>query len=131
MAALHYSNALPALDGLKLDSDEAVAVKIMARALEAPIRRIAQNAGQDGSVIAQEVRRLAKSRRNKNVGFDVLTAEYVDMIEAGIIDPLKVTRSAVENAASVAAMVLTTDALVVDIPEPPAPAPAGDEGMPY
>ena len=96
-----------------------------------PIRRIAQNAGQDGSVIAQEVRRLAKSRRNKNVGFNVLSAEYVDMIESGIIDPLKVTRSAVENAASVAAMVLTTDALVVDIPEPPAPAPAEGEGMPY
>ena len=75
---------------------------------------------------------MAKSRRNKNVGFDVLTDEYVDMIEAGIIDPLKVTRSAVENAASVAAMVLTTDALVVDIPEPPAPAPAeGEGGMPY
>ena len=125
-------SALPALDGLKLEGDEAVAVKIMRRALEAPIRRIAQNAGQDGSVIAQEVRRFAKSRRNKNVGFDVLTAEYVDMIEAGIIDPLKVTRSAVENAASVAAMVLTTDALVVDIPEPPAPAPAeGEGGMPY
>ena len=104
---------------------------IMRRALEAPIRRIAQNAGQDGSVIAQEVRRLSKSRRNKNVGYNVLSGEYVDMIESGIIDPLKVTRSAVENAASVAAMVLTTDALVVDIPEPPAPAPAGDEGMPY
>ena len=74
---------------------------------------------------------MSKSRRNKNVGFNVLSAEYVDMIDSGIIDPLKVTRSAVENAASVAAMVLTTDALVVDIPEPPAPAPAGDEGMPY
>jgi chaperonin GroEL len=107
-------NAASGLDRLKLKGDEAVAIPVMRRALEAPLMRIAQNAGLDGPVISQEVRRLAKNRRNKNTGHNVLTGEYVDMIEAGIIDPLKVTRSAVENATSVACMVLTTEALVAD-----------------
>jgi chaperonin GroEL len=110
-------NAMSGLDRLKLKGDEAVAIPVMRAALQAPLKRIARNAGLDESVIAQEVQRLAKNRRNKNMGFNVLTGEYVDMIEAGIIDPLKVTRSAVENATSVASMVLTTEALVADIPK--------------
>ena len=108
-------NASAALDGLKLKGDEAVAIPIMREALKSPLKRIAQNAGLDEAVIVQEVQRLAMSRRNKNMGHNVLTGEYVDMIEAGIIDPLKVTRSAVENATSVACMVLTTEALVADV----------------
>ncbi len=110
-------NAMSGLDRLKLKGDEAVAIPMMRAALEAPLKRIAHNAGLDASVIAQDVRRLRRSRRNKNMGYNVLTGEYVDMIEAGIIDPLKVTRSAVENATSVAAMVLTTEALVADVPK--------------
>ena len=110
-------NAMSGLDRLKLKGDEAVAIPVMRQALAAPLQRIAQNAGLDAAVIAQEVRRLAKNRRNKNLGFNVLTGEYVDMIEAGIIDPLKVARSAVENATSVACMALTTEALVADVPQ--------------
>ena len=108
-------NASAALDGLKLKGDEAVAIPVMREALKSPLKRIARNAGLDEAVIVQEVQRLAMSRRNKNMGHNVLTGEYVDMIEAGIIDPLKVTRSAVENATSVACMVLTTEALVADV----------------
>ena len=108
-------NASSALDGLKLKGDEAVAIPVMREALKSPLKRIARNAGLDEAVIVQEVQRLAVSRRNKNMGHNVLTGEYVDMIEAGIIDPLKVTRSAVENATSVACMVLTTEALVADV----------------
>ena len=108
-------NASAALDGLNLKGDEAVAIPIMREALKSPLKRIARNAGLDEAVIVQEVQRLAMSRRNKNMGHNVLTGEYVDMIEAGIIDPLKVTRSAVENATSVACMVLTTEALVADV----------------
>ncbi|MCX6809267.1 MAG: chaperonin GroEL [Candidatus Berkelbacteria bacterium] len=99
------------------DADEKVAIKIVKKALEAPIRQIAQNAGMDGSVIIEEVR-----RKEKGVGYNAATDEYVDMIKAGIIDPLKVTRSALQNAASVAAMVLTTEAAVADLPEPTPPA---------
>ena len=102
-------NAASGLESLKLKGDEAAAIAVMRRALEAPLMRIARNAGLDGAVIAQEVRRLAKNRRNKNTGHNVLTGEYVDMIKSGIIDPLKVTRSAVENATSVACMALTTE----------------------
>lgn len=110
-------NAASGLESLKLKGDEAAAIPVMRRALEAPLMRIARNAGLDGAVISQEVRRLAKNRRNKNTGYNVLTGEYVDMIESGIIDPLKVTRSAVENATSVACMALTTEALVADVPQ--------------
>ena len=110
-------NATSGLDRLKLKGDEAVAIPMMRAALEAPLKRIAHNAGLDASVIAQDVRRLRKSRRNKNMGYNVLTGEYVDMVKAGIIDPLKVARSAVENATSVASMVLTTEALVADVPK--------------
>ena len=99
-------------------------VRIVAKALEAPIRQIAANAGLDGSVILEKVRNAEKSA----YGFDAYKEEYCDMMECGIIDPAKVTRSALENAASVAAMVLTTESLVADKPEPPAPAPAPDMG---
>ena len=111
-------NAGVALEKLKVeDEDEQVGINIVRKALEAPIRRLAQNAGQDGSVIIDSVRRAAKDQKNKNIGYNVLTGEYVDMIKAGIIDPVKVVRGALENAASIAAMILTTDALVTDVPE--------------
>ena len=111
-------NAIPALDNIQTDyPDEATGVNIVRRALEEPMRVLVQNAGLDGSVVVQEVRRLQKERNNKNIGYDVLANEYRDMVEAGIIDPAKVTRSAMENAASIAAMILTTEALVTEIPE--------------
>jgi chaperonin GroEL len=114
-------NAASGLDKLKLKGDEAMAIPVMRAALEAPLKRIARNAGLDEMVIAKDVQRLAKSRRNKNMGFNVITGEYVDMVEAGIIDPLKVARLAVENATSVACLALTTEALVADVPREDAP----------
>ena len=117
-----YVNAIPAVEQLveELEGDEKTGARIIAKALEAPIRQIAANAGLDGSVVLENVKKAAKG-----TGFDAYKEEYVDMIAAGIVDPAKVTRSALENAASVAAMVLTTESLVADKPEPPAPAPAG------
>ena len=104
-------------------------VRIMRRALEEPMRMIAQNAGLDGAVVIEKVRMLHADKKN-NVGYDVLANDYVDMLEAGIIDPVKVTRSAVENACSIAAMILTTSALVTDLPEKnPAPPMGGGGGM--
>ena len=129
---ISFINAIPALEKLKAEDEDAqVGVNIVRKALESPIRRLAQNAGQDGSVIIDGVRRHAKDDKNKNIGFDVLTAEYVDMIKAGIIDPVKVVRGALENAASIAAMILTTDALITDAPEKekaPAMPPGGMGG---
>jgi chaperonin GroEL len=78
---------------------------------------IAENAGRDGAVVVEEVRRRQKSKKNPNIGYDVMGEELADMYQKGIIDPVKVTRSAVENAASIAAMILTTEALITDIPE--------------
>ena len=117
-----FVNAIPAVEKLveELEGDEKTGARIIAKALEAPIRQIAANAGLDGSVVLENVKKAAKG-----TGFDAYKEEYVDMIAAGIVDPAKVTRSALENAASVAAMVLTTESLVADKPEPPAPAPAG------
>ena len=117
-----FVNAIPAVEKLveELDGDEKTGARIIAKALEAPIRQIAANAGLDGSVVLENVKKA-----NKGTGFDAYKEEYVDMIAAGILDPAKVTRSALENASSVAAMVLTTESLVADKPEPPAPAPAG------
>ena len=117
-----YVDAIPAVEKLveELEGDEKTGARIIAKALEAPIRQIAANAGLDGSVVLENVKKAAKG-----TGFDAYKEEYVDMIAAGIVDPAKVTRSALENAASVAAMVLTTESLVADKPEPPAPAPAG------
>ena len=120
-------NAVPALDQLKEDGDVGTGIEIVRRALEEPLRQLATNSGHDGAVVIDNVRRLQRSRRNKNVGFEVLSEAYTDMLEAGILDPAKVTRSAVENAASIAAMILTTEALITDIPEeekaPAAPPP--------
>ena len=120
-------NAIPAVDKVvgELEGDERTGAKIVRKALEAPLRQIAANAGLEGSVIIDNILKTNKA----NYGFDAQKEEYVeDMIEAGIVDPTKVTRSALENAASVAAMVLTTESLVADLPDPPAPAdPAGGD----
>jgi len=128
-----YINAISSLDKIHMDGDdETIGVSIVRRALEAPIRKLAQNAGQDGAVIIETVRRMAKEQKNKNIGYNVLTGEYVDMIKAGVIDPVKVTRGALENAASIAAMILTTEALITDVPEKekaPAMPPGGGGGM--
>ena len=114
--------AVSALDGVKMaNDDQQVGVNILRRALEEPIRRIVGNAGQDGSVVVQQVRSMGKDK--KYFGYDVISGEYVDMIKAGIIDPVKVTRGALQNAASIASMILTTEALVTDIPEKEKPAP--------
>ncbi len=109
----------------KYQGDARTGVQIVLRAMEEPLCQIAMNAGIDGSVIIENIRRSRKT----GYGFDALKGEYIDMIDRGIIDPTKVTRSALQNAASVAAMVLTTESLVTDIPEPPAPAPAGNPDM--
>jgi chaperonin GroEL len=118
-------NAVPALAGIKMEfADEQTGVTIVRRALEEPMRQLAVNAGKDGAVIAENVRRQQKEQDDLAVGYDVLRDVYVNMVTQGIIDPLKVTRSAVENAASIGAMILTTEALISDIPEetpPPAP----------
>ena len=120
-------NAMSVLDELKMDSDDAqVGVTIVRKALEIPLRKISENAGMDGSVILQDVRRQQKSKKNPNIGFNVISEEYVDMVKDGVIDPAKVTRGALENAASIAAMILTTEALITDVPEkegPPAVPP--------
>jgi chaperonin GroEL len=118
-------NAIASLDGLKLSSDdENTGIAIVRKALETPMRKIVSNAGMDGAVIIQEVRRQQKSKRNARIGYNVMTNEFVDTIDAGFPDPAKVTRGAVENAASIAAMILTTEALITDVPEPEkAPAP--------
>ncbi|MGH2538472.1 MAG: TCP-1/cpn60 chaperonin family protein, partial [Candidatus Promineifilaceae bacterium] len=111
-------NALPALDKVDVDGEDArTGVNILRKALEAPMRKIAENAGKNGDVIIQNVRAEQKRSKDKNVGYDVLTSDYVNMIKAGIIDPAKVTRGALENAASIAAMILTTEALITDLPE--------------
>ena len=125
-------NAIPAVDKIvaSLEGDERTGAKIVRKALEAPLRQIAANAGLEGSVIIDNILKANKP----NYGFDAQKEEYVDdMIEAGIVDPTKVTRSALENAASVASMVLTTESLVADLPEPPAPAAptGGDMGGMY
>ena len=123
-----YVNAVPAVDKLvkSLEGDEKTGAAIIAAALTAPMRQIAKNAGIDGSVVLEQVKQSKKT----GYGFDAYNETYVDMISAGIVDPTKVTRSALENAASVASLMLTTESLVADKPEPPAPAaPAPDMGM--
>jgi len=118
-------NAMASLDGIETEfGDEATALIIVKRALEEPMRQLAENAGYDGAVIVREVIRQQEGQKNDQVGFDVLREEYVDLVAQGIIDPAKVTRSAMENAASIAAMILTTEALITEIPEPEPPAPA-------
>ncbi len=117
-------NVITALDKIQNTGDIATGVQILKRALEEPLRQLAENAGFDGAVVVQEVRRAQKEKNNLNIGFDVLAEDYGDMVEKGIIDPAKVTRSALENAASIAAMILTTEALVTDLPEKEKPAAA-------
>jgi len=121
--------ASESLDDLleELDGDIRTGVRALKRSLVEPMRLIAANAGYDGGVIVEEVRR--RNQGDEPIGFDVMAEDFVNMLEAGIIDPAKVTRSAVENAASIAAMILTTEALITDIPEKEAPMPAGGADM--
>jgi chaperonin GroEL len=129
-----FINAVAALDKVKMTGDdETIGVAIVRKALEAPIRKLAENAGQDGAVIIENVRRLSKEQGNKHLGYNVITGEYVDMLKVGVIDPLKVVRGALENAASIAAMILTTECLITDVPEKekPSPMPPGGGGMDY
>jgi chaperonin GroEL len=127
-------NAMSALDSLKGESEDAqIGINIVRKALEIPMRKIAENAGRDGAVVLETVRRMQKEGNgNLNVGYDVIAEGYEDMVRSGVIDPAKVTRGALENAASIASMILTTEALITEVPEkektPPMP-PGG--GMDY
>jgi chaperonin GroEL len=115
-------NAIGLLKKVKMDDEDAqIGVNIVRKALEMPMEGIAENAGQDGAVVIETVRRKQEEAKNKNIGYDVMKEEYVDMVKAGIIDPAKVTKGALENAASIAAMILTTEALITDVPEENAP----------
>jgi chaperonin GroEL len=110
-------NAIPALDGVTMAlPEEQTGVNVLRRALEMPLRKIAENAGQHGAVILETVRRMQKEQGNERIGYDVLSSSFVDMVEAGIIDPVKVTKGALQNAASIAAMVLSAEALIADAP---------------
>ena len=123
-------NAMSAIKDFKLEADdEQIGVNIVYKALEVPMRKITENAGKEGSVIIENVRSEQKAKNSKQIGYNVLTEEYMDMVKGGVIDPAKVTRGALENAASIAAMILTTEALITDIPEKEAPAPAPQPGM--
>ncbi|MBQ6502321.1 MAG: chaperonin GroEL [Flexilinea sp.] len=116
-------NAQSKVQGLKSDiDDEQTGINIVRKALEVPMRKIVENAGKDGSVIVANIRSQQKSKRSNRIGYNVLTDKYIDMVEGGVSDPAKVTRGALENAASIAAMILTTEALITDIPEPEKPA---------
>ena len=111
-------NAISALGKLTLSGDQATGVAILRRALEEPLRTLAFNGGEDGAVVVEGVRRAQREgKNNAHLGYNVVTGKYEDMVEAGIVDPAKVTRSALQNAASIAAMILTTEALITDIPE--------------
>src|ERR1700746_2809166 len=114
-----YLRTQKALDNLKLEGDEAVGVQIVRRALEFPTRQLADNAGQEGALIVQEVK-----KRSGNEGFNVATGEYEDLVKAGVIDPTKVTRTALQNAASISSLMLSTEALVTELPEKEKPGPA-------
>jgi len=116
---------LPALEALKLEGDEQIGVDIVKRAVEEPLRALATNAGVEGSIVVQEVR-----RRKGNDGYNVSTGDYEDLVKAGVVDPKKVTRTALQNAASIAGLLLTTECLITEIPEKekPAPAPGGHGG---
>ncbi len=122
-------NAIGVLDNVEAEGDIKTGVNILRRALEEPLRGIATNAGKDGSVVIEMVRRLQQEKKDPNLGYDVIKDEYVNMLDAGIIDPAKVTRSAVENATSIAGMILTTEALISDKPEEKGAAPAMPGGM--
>ncbi len=123
-------NCLADLENVKMPvDDEQTGVNIMRKALEVPMRRIAENAGKEGSVVVENVRQAQAREKSTKVGYDVLRDDYIDMVKGGVIDPAKVTRGAVENAASIAAMILTTEALITDVPEEPKAAPAPQPGM--
>jgi chaperonin GroEL len=122
-------NAVSSLDAVQAEGDVQTGVNILRRALEEPLRGIVSNAGMDGGVAMELVRRAQNEQKNSNVGYDVIGEHYVDMLQAGIIDPVKVTRSAVENAASIAGMILTTEALISDKPEKSGAAGNGMAGM--
>jgi chaperonin GroEL len=122
-------NAISALDKVEMAyPDEQTGVGILRTALEMPMRKIAENAGEDGAVVLDTARRIQADKKDNRIGYDVITGEFIDMVDAGIIDPAKVTKGALSNAASIAAMILSTEALVTDIPEPEPPAPAGPPG---
>jgi chaperonin GroEL len=114
-----------ALDGVKLEGDEAVGLEIVRRAVESPLRQLANNAGQEGALIVQEVK-----KRKGNEGYNVATGEYTDLVKAGVVDPTKVTRTALQNAASISGLLLTTEALVTELPEKEKPAGGPPGGMP-
>jgi len=115
--------AQKALDSLKLEGDEAIGLEIVRRAVEAPLRQLANNAGKEGALIVQEVK-----KRKGNEGYNVATGEYEDLIKAGVVDPAKVTRSALQNASSISGLLLTTEALITEVPEKDKPSPAGAPG---
>ena len=118
-------NAMSALEGLKMaNEDEQIGVNIVRKSLEVPMRKIAENAGMDGSVVVENVRQMQKSKKSKHFGYNVISDQYLDLVKDGVIDPAKVTRGALENAASIAAMILTTEALITDVPEKNSSAPA-------
>jgi len=119
-----YINVIGTLDNIGETNDEKVGVSIVRRALEEPLRQIAENAGMEGSVVVERIK-----HEKKGVGFNAVTGEYVDMVKAGIVDPVKVTRSALENAASIGSLILTTESLVAEKPEPKGAAPAMPGGM--
>jgi len=126
-------NAVPALDKVQTSNDdERFGIQILRRALEEPMRQLARNAGEDGAVIIDSVRRQQKEKGDTTYGYNVLTNEFGSMLEQGVVDPVKVTRSAVQNAVSIAGLLLTTEALVTDIPEDkPAPPMPGGGGMDF
>src|SRR5215472_5501280 len=115
-------NAVEALDKVELEGDAMTGIQLLRRALEEPLRTIATNGGEDGAVVVEAVRRAQREQNDKNIGYNVLDDTNEDMVEAGVIDAAKVTRSALENAASIASMILTTEALITDIPEKEKPA---------
>jgi len=116
-------NAMSALESVSVDSDDAkIGVNIVRKSLDVPLRKIAENAGKEGSVVLENVRRHQQDQKNMSLGYNVISEEYVDMVKDGVIDPAKVTRGALENAASIAAMILTTEALITDLPEKDKPA---------
>ena len=125
-------NAIKALDKVKAEGDEKTGVNILRKALEEPFRQLVANAGEDGSVLLAQVRRKQEETKSPNWGYEVMSGQIVDLPKAGIIDPVKVVRSAVENGASIAGMILTTEALITDLPEKEkAPAMPGGGGMDY
>lgn len=126
-------NAISALDNVKVEhEDETYGIRILRRALEEPMRILARNAGEEGSVIIDAVRRIQIEKNNTNLGYNVINGEFIDLVKEGIIDPVKVTRSAVQNAISIAALILTTEALIADLPEDKqAPMQQGGGGMDF